>query len=80
MLSLRSSKYISANLNYVYYISIKNQLTNLSIDIYVFKMSKLSAVYICHEVKNSYFHYNSFKLKISAILKDPHLKTLTAYA
>ena len=44
MLSLRSSKYILANMNYVYNISIKTQLTNLSIDMIVFKLIKLRAV------------------------------------
>ena len=46
MLSLRSSKYVLANMNYVYSISIKTQLTNLStcIDIIVFKLTKLRAV------------------------------------
>ena len=36
MLSLRSSKYVLANMKYVCNISLKSQLTNLSIDIIVF--------------------------------------------
>ena len=44
MLSLRSSKYILANMNYIYDISIKRQLTNLSIDMIDFKLTKLRAV------------------------------------
>ena len=39
MLSFRSSKYILVNINYVYNISIKSHLTDLPIDIFVFKMS-----------------------------------------
>ena len=41
MLSLRSSKYILANMNCKLDISIESQLTNLFIDIFVFKMTKL---------------------------------------
>ena len=44
MLSLRSSKYILANISYVYRLSIESQLTNLSIDISAFKKTKLRAV------------------------------------
>ena len=44
MLSLRSSNYILANMNYIYDISIKRQLTNLSIDMIDFKLTKLRAV------------------------------------
>ena len=44
MLSLRSSRYIIAYMNRVYNISIRSELTNLSIDTFVFKMSKLRAV------------------------------------
>ena len=29
-----------------------------------------------HEIKNPYLHYNVLKLKISAIIKDLHLKFL----
>ena len=76
MLSLRSSNYILANMNCKFDISMESQLTNLFIDIFVFKMTKLSAVKICHEVKNPYLHYNLFKLKISAIIKDPHMTLL----
>ena len=39
MLSLGSSKYILANMNCVYDISMESQLTNLCIDIFVFKMT-----------------------------------------
>ena len=69
-----SSKYILANMNCVYDISMESQLTNLFIDIFVFKMTKLRDVQICHEVKKPYLHYTFLKLKISAIIKDPHLK------
>ena len=61
---------------YVYNISIKSQLTNLSIDMIDFKLTKLRAVKICRELKKTYFHYNSLKVKISAIIKDPYLKSL----
>ena len=44
VLSLRSSKYILASMNYVYDISMKSNLTSLSIDISLFKMSKMRAV------------------------------------
>ena len=44
MLSLRSSKYILANMNREYDISLESQLTNLFIDIFVFEMTKLIAV------------------------------------
>ena len=68
MLSLRSSKYVLANMNYVYNISTKSQLTNLFIDMIVFKLTKLRAVRICNEFKNPYFHYNFLKLKISVFI------------
>ena len=42
---LRRSKYVLANMNYVCNISLKRQLTNLSIDMIVFfKLTKLRAV------------------------------------
>ena len=63
-------------MNCVYDISMERQLTNLFNDIYVFKMTKMRAVKICHEVKNPFLHYNFLKLKISAIIKDTHLKFL----
>ena len=44
MLSLRSFKYVLTNMNYVCNISIKSQLANLSIDMIVFKLTKLKAV------------------------------------
>ena len=44
MLSLKSSKYILANMNCKYDISMESQLTNLFIDTFVFKITKLSAV------------------------------------
>ena len=43
MLYLRSSKYILENMSCKYDISMESQLTNLFIDIFVFKMTKLSA-------------------------------------
>ena len=42
--ALRGSVYILANMNYVYDISMESQLTNLSIDIVVFKLIKLRDV------------------------------------
>ena len=68
MLSLRSSKCVLANMNYVSNISIQSQLINLSINVIVFKLAELRAMQICHEFKNPYFHYNFLKLKISAII------------
>ena len=44
ILPLRSPKYILANMNYVYDMSIKRQLANLSIDTLVSKMSKVKPV------------------------------------
>ena len=44
MLSLRSSKYVLANMNYVCNIPIQSQLINLSIDVIVFKLVELRAV------------------------------------
>ena len=44
MLSVRSPKYNLVNINSVYGILIKNQLTQLSIDIFLFEMAKLRAV------------------------------------
>ena len=44
MLSLRSSKYILANMNCEYDISMESQLTNLFIYTFVLKMTKVSAV------------------------------------
>ena len=41
---LGTLKYIPANMNYVYDISIKRHLIDLSIDIFVFKIRKLKAV------------------------------------
>ena len=41
---LRSSKYILADMNCNYDLSMESHLTNLFIDIFVFKMTKLSAV------------------------------------
>ena len=76
MLSLESPKYSLVNTNYVYGIAIKSQFTQLSIDIFLFEMAKLRAVYISPEVKNSYFHSTFLKLKISAFMKDPTLKLL----
>ena len=52
-------------MNSVNNISIKSSFTQLSIDIFVFKMAKLSDVLIYHEVKH---------IHISVFIKDTHLK------
>ena len=75
MLSLRSSKYILANMYCEYDISMESHFTNLFID-FVFKMTKLR---LCKYAMKSKIHIYTIiflKLKISSIIKDPHLNFL----
>ena len=58
-------------MNYVYNVPIKSQL---STDIFDFKIAKLRAVKICYEVKNSNIQHTFLNANISAIIKDLHLK------
>ena len=58
-------------MNSSYKESINKQQLQLPIDIFGFKMAKLSALNICLKVKILNFPHN---LKISAIIKDTHLK------
>ena len=46
----------------------------MSIDIFGFKMAKLSALKICLKVKIPNFPHTFFNLKIPAIIKDTYLK------
>ena len=69
MLSLRSSKYIFANKSYV---------TNLSIDIFVLKMTKLKTVSIPHSEK-SIFQLEFVEVK-NIFKKAAKLEICTAYS
>ena len=44
MLSLMMSKFIAGKNIFVYYVFIKSQFKYLSIDLFIFKMSKLMAL------------------------------------
>ena len=61
-------------MNSLYKESIRRQYLQLSIDIFGFEMAKMSALIICLKVEISNFPHNYFNLKLSAIIKDRHLK------
>ena len=55
LLHLTSSKYIILKMDCVYNVLMISKLSQLSTDIFGFKMAKLMAVKICYEVRSTFY-------------------------
>ena len=59
----------------MYYVSIKSQFKDLSIDLFIFNISKLTTVYRhATNMKIMFFTTHCLNVNISVTIKDNHLR------